>query len=106
MLTISKEPLRTPHSMFEYHSSFWARPSSGNSTKSPSGFSSNTKENCLLSLVQFVTVGVMLRKILKPTYCYQPYPLIGPHVSQNVLSQSSRRFPGSSHSAVGLSLQG
>jgi len=26
------------------------------------------RENCLLSLVQFVIVGVMLRKILNPTW--------------------------------------
>jgi len=26
------------------------------------------RENCLLSLVQLITVGVMLRKILNPTY--------------------------------------
>lgn len=53
--------------MLEYQSSSCARPSSGNSTKSASGFSSNIRENCLLSLVQFVIVGVMLRKILNPT---------------------------------------
>lgn len=71
VLTISNAPLRTPHSMLEYHNSFWARPSSGSSTKSPNGFSSNTRENCLLSLVQLVTVGVILRNILKPTYYRQ-----------------------------------
>ena len=54
--------------MFENHSSSCARPSSGSSTKSANGFSSKTRENCLLSLDQFVIVGVMLRKILKPTY--------------------------------------
>ena len=65
--TISKAPRKTPQSMFEYQSSSCARPSSGSSTKSAKGFSSNTRENCLLSLVQLVIVGVMLRKILKPT---------------------------------------
>lgn len=65
--TISSAPLNTPQKMFEYHNSSCARPSSGSSTKSARGFSSNTSENCLLSLVQFVMVGVMLRKILKPT---------------------------------------
>lgn len=53
--------------MLEYQSSSCARPSSGSSTKSARGFSSKTSENCLLSFVQFVMVGVMLRKILKPT---------------------------------------
>ena len=67
-LTISREPLRMPHNMFEYQSSSCARPSSGNSTKSARGFSSKINENCLLSLVQLVIVGVTLRKILKPTY--------------------------------------
>lgn len=66
--TISSAPRNTPHRIFENHSSSWARPSSGSSTKSARGFSSNTKENCLLSLVQLVTVGVMFRKILNPTY--------------------------------------
>lgn len=66
--TISSEPLKTPHSMFENQSSSCARPSSGNSTKSARGFSSNNNENDLLSAVQFVTVGVMLRKILNPIY--------------------------------------
>lgn len=65
--TISSAPLSTPQKMFEYQSSSCARPSSGSSTKSARGFSSKTSENCLLSLVQFVMVGVMLRKILKPT---------------------------------------
>lgn len=53
--------------MLENHSSSCARPSSGSSTKSARGFSSKTRENCLLSLDQFVMVGVMFRKILKPT---------------------------------------
>lgn len=65
--TISREPRNTPHRIFENHSSSCARPSSGSSTKSASGFSSKMSENWLLSLVQFVTVGVMLRKILNPT---------------------------------------
>lgn len=65
--TISSAPRSTPQKMFEYHSSSWARPSSGSSTKSARGFSSKTSENCLLSFVQFVMVGVMLRKILNPT---------------------------------------
>lgn len=65
--TISSAPLSTPQKMLEYQSSSCARPSSGSSTKSARGFSSKTSENCLLSLVQFVMVGVMLRKILKPT---------------------------------------
>lgn len=65
--TISSAPRSTPHSMLEYHSSSCARPSSGSSTKSAKGFSSKTSENCLPSLVQFVIVGVMLRKILNPT---------------------------------------
>lgn len=65
--TISSAPRSTPHKMLEYHSSSWARPSSGSSTKSANGFSSKTSENCLPSLVQFVIVGVMLRNILKPT---------------------------------------
>jgi hypothetical protein len=65
--TISKAPLNTPQKIFEYHSSSCARPSSGSSTKSARGFSSKIRENCLLSLVQFVMVGVMLRKILNPT---------------------------------------
>jgi hypothetical protein len=65
--TISSAPRSTPTSMFENHSSSCARPSSGNSTKSASGFSSKMSENCLLSLVQLVMVGVTLRKILKPT---------------------------------------
>ena len=67
MLTISRAPLSTPHRMLENHSSSWARPSSGNSTKSAKGFSSKRSEKDLLSAVQFVTVGVTLRKILKPT---------------------------------------
>lgn len=66
--TISSAPLRTPHSMLEYHSSSCALPSSGSSTKSANGFSSKTKENWLLSLVQLVTCGEMLRNILKPIY--------------------------------------
>jgi hypothetical protein len=53
--------------MLENHSSSCARPSSGSSTKSASGFSSKMSENCLLSLDQFVMVGVMFRNILKPT---------------------------------------
>ena len=64
--TISRDPLRMPHKIFEYHNSSWALPSSGNSTKSASGFSSKTRENCLLSGDQFVTIGVILRKILNP----------------------------------------
>lgn len=67
-LTISRAPRSTPHSMFENHSSSCARPSSGSSTKSANGFSSNSNENDLLSAVQFVMVGVMLRKILKPSW--------------------------------------
>lgn len=65
--TISNAPLSTPQKIFEYQSSSWALPSSGNSTKSARGFSSKINENCLLSLVQLVTTGVMLRNILKPT---------------------------------------
>lgn len=65
--TISRAPLSIPQKIFENHNSSCARPSSGNSTKSARGFSSKTKENCLASLVQFVTVGVILRKILNPT---------------------------------------
>ena len=65
--TISSAPRSTPTSMLENHSSSCARPSSGSSTKSARGFSSKTRENCLLSLDQFVMVGVMFRKILKPT---------------------------------------
>lgn len=71
--TISSAPRSTPQKILEYHSSSCARPSSGNSTKSASGFSSNTRENCLLSLVQFATVGVMLRNILKPTWSILVY---------------------------------
>lgn len=66
--TISRAPRSTPTKMLENQSSSCARPSSGNSTKSASGFSSKMRENCLLSLVQFVIVGVILRKILKPTW--------------------------------------
>jgi len=79
--TISNAPLRMPHSMFEYQSSSCARPSSGSSTKSANGFSSKIKENCLLSAVQFMTVGVMFRKILNPIWPFnqqlylQIYPL-------------------------------
>lgn len=65
--TISRAPRRTPHRILEYHSSSCARPSSGSSTKSANGFSSKTRENWLLSLVQLVTWGVMLRNILNPT---------------------------------------
>ena len=65
--TISNDPRRTPHKMLENHSSSWARLSSGSSTKSASGFSSKIKEKDLLSLLQFVMIGVMLRKILNPT---------------------------------------
>ncbi len=65
--TISRAPLKIPQNIFEYQSSSWALPSSGNSTKSASGFSSNIKENCLLSVVQLAIVGVMLRNILNPT---------------------------------------
>jgi hypothetical protein len=65
--TISRAPLNTPQKMLEYHNSSCALPSSGNSTKSARGFSSKINENCLLSLVQLVIVGVMLRKILNPT---------------------------------------
>lgn len=67
MRTISSAPRRTPTSILENHSSSCARPSSGSSTKSARGFSSKMSENCLLSLVQLVMVGVTLRKILKPT---------------------------------------
>lgn len=66
-LTISSAPRKTPQRIFENHSSSCALPSSGNSTKSASGFSSKSKEKDLLSEVQLVTVGVMLRNILKPT---------------------------------------
>lgn len=68
ILTISSAPRRTPHKILENHNSSCARPSSGSSTKSASGFSSKIRENWLLSLVQFVTVGEMLRNILNPTY--------------------------------------
>lgn len=62
--------------MLENHSSSWARPSSGSSTKSASGFSSKIRENCLLSLDQFVIVGVIFRKILNPTCIYvSPLPI-------------------------------
>ena len=57
-----------PQKIFENHSSSCARPSSGNSTKSASGFSSNIKENCFASFVQFVMTGVIFRKILNPIY--------------------------------------
>jgi hypothetical protein len=67
ILTISRDPRRTPHRILENHSSSWARPSSGSSTKSAKGLSSKIRENWLLSLAQFVTVGVTFRKILKPT---------------------------------------
>lgn len=75
-LAISSEPLSTPTSMFENHNSSCARPSSGSSTKSASGFSSKISENCLLSLDQFVIVGVIFKKILKPTceLCVSPRP--------------------------------
>ena len=66
--TISKAPLRTPHRMFENQSSSWDLPSSGSSTKSASGFSSNIRENCLLSGDQLATTGVMFKKILKPIW--------------------------------------
>ena len=66
-ITISSAPLNTPTSIFENHNSSCARPSSGSSTKSAKGFSSNMRENCLLSLDQFVILGVMFKKILKPT---------------------------------------
>lgn len=65
-LTISSAPLSTPQSMLEYQSSSCAFPSSGSSTKSASGFSSRMSENCLLSVVQFVIVGVMFKKTLNP----------------------------------------
>ena len=65
--TISNAPLNTPQKIFENHSSSCARPSSGSSTKSASGFSSKIREKDLLSAVQLVMVGVMLRKILNPT---------------------------------------
>lgn len=68
LLTISKAPLKTPQKMLEYHSSSWAFPSSGSSTKSARGFSSKSSVNDLLSDDQFVTTGVMLRNILKPTF--------------------------------------
>lgn len=67
-VTISSDPRSTPHRMLENQSSSWARPSSGNSTKSARGFSSKINENWLLSLDQLVTVGATFRKILKPTY--------------------------------------
>ena len=67
-LTISSAPLRTPQKIFENQSSSCALPSSGSSTKSANGFSSNIKENCLLSADQFVTAGVMFKKILNPIY--------------------------------------
>jgi hypothetical protein len=82
--------------MLENHSSSCARPSSGSSTKSARGFSSKTRENCLLSLDQFVMVGVMFRKILKPTCthvsCY-PYP--EEHIGSatfEIISATSRKL--------------
>ena len=64
--TISRAPRMIPQNILENHNSSWALPSSGSSTKSANGFSSKIRENCLLSFVQFATVGVMFRKILKP----------------------------------------
>lgn len=69
--TISSDPRSTPQRIFENHSSSCARPSSGSSTKSASGFSSKIRENWLLSFVQLVTVGVTFKKILKPTWLVQ-----------------------------------
>ena len=69
--TISKAPFKIPQRMLENQSSSCERPSSGSSTKSASGFSSNVRENCLLSLVQFETVGVIFRNILNPV-CAEP----------------------------------
>lgn len=95
-ITISKAPRNTPTSMFENQSSSCARPSSGSSTKSARGFSSKIKENCLLSLDQFVIVGVIFRKILKPTYklCVSFYPFLARLDRESPL-RSSPRLPGS-----------
>jgi hypothetical protein len=61
--TISNAPRMTPQRTFEYHKSSYG-PSSGNSTKSATGFSSNIKEKDFSSAAHEVTVGVMLRYIL------------------------------------------
>ena len=66
-LTISNAPLITPHNILEYHNSLMAL-SSGNSTNSANGFSSNINENSSLFGDQLANVGVILRKILNPTY--------------------------------------
>jgi len=61
--TISKAPRITPQRTLEYHS-FSYGPSSGNSAKSASGFSSNIRENDFSSAAHEVTVGVIFRYIL------------------------------------------
>jgi hypothetical protein len=61
--TISNAPRMTPQRTFEYHKLSYG-PSSGNSTKSAKGFSSNIKEKDFSSAAHKVTVGVMLRYIL------------------------------------------
>lgn len=66
-LTISKAPLKTPQRIFEYHNSSCALPSSGNSTKSANGFSSNTSPKLFPSWLHPVTVGVTFMKTLNPT---------------------------------------
>jgi hypothetical protein len=65
--TISNAPLTTPLKIFEYHNSSCALPSSGNSTKSANGFSSNTSPKLFPSWLQPVTVGVTFMKTLNPT---------------------------------------
>ena len=97
--TISSAPLNTPQSMLEYHSSSCARPSSGSSTKSANGFSSKMSENCLLSAVQPVIVGVVLRKILKPTCERAQYDTstarnasLSPKQTFEIISAVSRRL--------------
>jgi hypothetical protein len=90
--TISSAPLNTPQKIFEYHNSSCARPSSGSSTKSAKGFSSKIRENCLLSLVQFVIVGVMLRNILNPTWNRELLALIS-GAEQRYLRNHLRCFP-------------
>lgn len=92
-LTISSAPLRTPQSMFEYQSSFCALPSSGNSTKSANGFSSKINENCLLSVVQFVTVGVMFRKTLNPTYLFAELSACRLGQKRWIRKHLARRYP-------------
>ncbi|KAI6804622.1 hypothetical protein KC361_g220 [Hortaea werneckii] len=79
-LTISNAPRITPQRILLYHSSSCARPSSGNSTNSASGFSSKTNVNaCGLppwpwafsspagGPCQFLISGVTFRNILNPT---------------------------------------